>query len=160
MVGKVNCKEVAITDHLTLSLYQTHTHSHKLSLTLFLSSFSLSSISLTIYLYLSLFLSVSITSRLSHSHKIEMIFSFNPYKDRVPSFYYLLKTYYSYLMQIWQQLFIVLRQPAAISVTVFSNPTKLTNYLFIFFVSRVGVVVVAACWLVLSLMMLRCYQLI
>ena len=28
------------------------------------------------------------------------------------------------------------------------------------FVSRVGVVVVAACWLVLSLMMLHCYQLI
>ena len=31
------------------------------------------------------------------------------------------------LMQIWQ-LFIVLRQPVALSVTVFSNPTKLTNY--------------------------------
>ena len=33
-------------------------------------------------------------------------------------------------MQIWQ-LFIILRQPVAISVTVFSNPTKLTNDLFI-----------------------------
>ena len=33
-------------------------------------------------------------------------------------------------MQIWQ-LFIVLRQPVVISVTVFSNQTKLTNDLFI-----------------------------
>ena len=32
-------------------------------------------------------------------------------------------------MQIWQ-LFIILRKAVAISVTVFSNPTKLTNYLF------------------------------
>ena len=36
-------------------------------------------------------------------------------------------------MQIWQ-FFIVLRQPVDISVTVFSNPTKLTNYIFIIFV--------------------------
>ena len=33
-------------------------------------------------------------------------------------------------MQI-RQLFIVLRQPFAISVSVFSNPRKLTNYIFI-----------------------------
>ena len=33
-------------------------------------------------------------------------------------------------MQIWQ-LFIVLRYPVTISVTVFSNLTKLTNDLFI-----------------------------
>ena len=33
-------------------------------------------------------------------------------------------------MQIWQ-LFNVLRQPVNISVTVFSNSTKLANYLFI-----------------------------
>ena len=32
-------------------------------------------------------------------------------------------------MHIWQ-LFIILRHPFVISVTVFSNPTKLTNYLF------------------------------
>ena len=31
-------------------------------------------------------------------------------------------------MQLWQ-LFIVLRQPVALSVNVFSNPTKLTDYL-------------------------------
>ena len=34
-------------------------------------------------------------------------------------------------MQIWQIL-IVLEQPVDISVTVVSNLTKLTNYLFIF----------------------------
>ena len=34
-------------------------------------------------------------------------------------------------MQIWQ-LFNILRQPVDISITVFPNPTKLTNYLFIF----------------------------
>ena len=34
-------------------------------------------------------------------------------------------------MQTWQ-LFIILKQPVPISVTVFSNLTKLTNYLLIF----------------------------
>ena len=53
------------------------------------------------------------------------------YIDRVPSFYYLLKTYFSQLMQIWQ-LFIILKQPVHIPVTFFSNLTKLSNYLFIF----------------------------
>ena len=32
-------------------------------------------------------------------------------------------------MQIWQ-LIILLKQPVAISETVYSNPTKLTNYLY------------------------------
>ena len=49
------------------------------------------------------------------------------YIGRVSSFYYQLKTSFSYLMQIWQ-LVIVLRQPVNISVTIFSNSTKLTNY--------------------------------
>ena len=40
------------------------------------------------------------------------------------------KTSFSYFMQV-SQLFVILRQPVPISVTVFSNPTKLTNYLFI-----------------------------
>ena len=51
--------------------------------------------------------------------------------DRVPSFYFQLKTSFSQLMQIWQ-LFRILKQPAHISVAVFYNLTKLTNYLFIF----------------------------
>ena len=33
-------------------------------------------------------------------------------------------------MQIWQ-LFIILKQPVHISVTVFSNLTKLTNYIYV-----------------------------
>ena len=41
-----------------------------------------------------------------------------------------IKLPFSYFMQIWQ-LFIILRQPVDISVTVFSNTTKLNNYLFI-----------------------------
>ena len=50
--------------------------------------------------------------------------------ERVPYFYYLLKLPFSYALQICQ-LFIVLRQPVDISVTVFSNLTKLTNDPFI-----------------------------
>ena len=53
------------------------------------------------------------------------------YIDRVSYFYSLLKTSFSELMQIWQ-LFMILKQPVHISVTVFYNLTKLTNYLFIF----------------------------
>ena len=52
------------------------------------------------------------------------------YIDRVPYFYYYLKLPFSYFMQILQ-LFNVLRKPVAISITVFSNPTKLINFLFI-----------------------------
>ena len=51
------------------------------------------------------------------------------YKDSVPYFYFKLETLFCYFMQI-QQLFIVLRQPVANLVSVFSNPTKLTNDLY------------------------------
>ena len=43
--------------------------------------------------------------------------------DRVPSFYYQLKTFFNQLMQI-RQLFTTLKQPVHISVTVFYNLTK------------------------------------
>ena len=46
-----------------------------------------------------------------------------------PIFLLLTKTSFTYVMQIWQ-LFIILRQHVTISVTVFSNLTKLTNDLF------------------------------
>ena len=52
-----------------------------------------------------------------------------------PIFLLLTKIPFSHLMQIWQ-LFIFLRQPVANSVTVFSNWTKLTNYLLLFFLSK------------------------
>ena len=46
-----------------------------------------------------------------------------------PIFSLLTETRFSQLMQIYQ-LFIVLRQPVTISVTVFSKPTKLTKLSF------------------------------
>ena len=47
------------------------------------------------------------------------------------SFYYKLKTNFSQLMQKLQ-LFVILKQPVTLSVTVFYILTKLSNYLFIF----------------------------
>ena len=72
-----------------------------------------------------------------YPNKIFLYFFMDPpksnlsYIDRVPSFHYKLKTSFRQLMQIWQ-LFIILKQPVHISVTVFYNLTKLTNHLFIF----------------------------
>ena len=50
--------------------------------------------------------------------------------DSVPYLYYQLEILFSYLIQIWQ-LFIIRRQPVTISVTVFSNQTKMTNDLYL-----------------------------
>ena len=52
------------------------------------------------------------------------------YRQSPPIFLLLPRNTFRYLMQIWQ-LFIILRQPVTISVTIFSNPTKLTNDIFI-----------------------------
>ena len=53
------------------------------------------------------------------------------YIDRVPYFSELTSYPFSHLMQKCK-LFIDLRHPVTILIAVFSNPTKLTNDLFIF----------------------------